>query len=107
MGAGLGPGQPLRFARRAGQAAIVRKRQLERDLRASFAGPGQVTRNTGPAFVALQLGNRDPGGADSLDPGPGGAWIGIAAADHHPRQSACRDQIGAGRAARRDMGAGF
>ena len=101
------PRQPAVLARLARQAAIERQGELERDFGTAKAALCEIARQARSRLGRWQQFRFDSGVADAGQALPGGARIGILAADDYPRQAACRNQIGAGRAALRLVRAGF
>ena len=76
-------------------------------MRAVLACAGEVTRQTASAIRAVDQFGGNSGGQQPRDALPGGTRIGIAAADHRPRDAAGHDQISASGSARAGVGARF
>ena len=107
VGARLRPRDPAARPVGQGDASVERDRQLERDVRAPEMRAHQIACEAFPGCGMIDQRGLDPRRAHSFKALSRRARIGIAAADDGARDSALREQRGAGRPARRQMRARF
>jgi len=100
-------GDPLAGAVLARDEAIVRQRKLERHQRNSGELARKVAGEARATGRVIGHGHVDPGGLEPGDPAAARAVIGIADADHRPRDPGGDGQVRASRAARAVVRAGL